>query len=306
MDFLSQNWWKNATLPDVKAKIANNDDINARDEAGFSPLILTASYSSDAAIIKTLLESGADLNAKDWITGSVLANAAKCNPNPEIIKLLVQAGAVINEENINDEMTPLMQAAKYNPNPEVIKTLLELGADAGMRDEQNKTALDYFERAEEYPEIKKLLEVKEKDIDLENIIEKSADAISTAVTKHRKVRIDDKEFAKIRETISELLQMLSPREERVLRMRFGIGMNMAYTLEEVGNQFNVARERIIQIEAKALRKLKYPERAQKIEHFSRNGNSPEDKLMRVIFGEPYEYNQSVEQNNLDNKDSNKQ
>lgn len=295
-DFLSQNWWKNATLPDVKAKIANNDDINARDEAGFSPLILAASYSSDAEIIKTLLENGAELAAKDWITGSVLANAAKYNPNSEIIKLLVQAGADVNEEEITEEMTPLMQAAKYNPNPEVIKTLLELGADSGMRDEHNKTAFDYFERAEEYPEIKKLLEVEENDIDVESIIEQNADTIS----KHRKVNLDDKEIVKRKQVISELLSALSPREERVLRMRFGVGMNMAYTLEEVGNQFHVSRERIWQIESKALRKLKHPSRSQKLEHFPYNGNYPEDKLMCAIFGRPEEHSECEEQNNLDN------
>jgi len=295
-DFLTKEWWQQATLEDVKEKFAIRYNVNLRNRAGLSPLILAASYSSDAEIIKTLLENGAELAAKDWITGSVLANAAKYNPHPEIIKTLVQAGAPVNEEDIVEEMTPLMQAAKYNPNPEVIKTLLELGADSCMRDEHNKTAFDYFERAEEYPEIKKLLEVEENDIDVESIIEQNADTIS----KHRKVNLDDKEIVKRKQVISELLQMLSPREERVLRMRFGIGMNMAYTLEEIGNQFNVTRERIRQIEAKALRKLKYPERAQKIEHFSRNGNSPEDKLMRVIFVEPYEYNQSVEQNNLDN------
>lgn len=281
-DFLTKEWWQQATLEDVKEKFAIRYNVNLRNRAGLSPLILAASYSSDVEIIKTLLENGAELAAKDWITGSVLANAAKYNPHPEIIKTLVQAGAPVNEEDIVEEMTPLMQAAKYNPNPEVIKTLLELGADAGMRDEQNKTALDYFERAEEYPEIKKLLEVKETDIDLENIIEKSADNVSATLTKHRKVSIDNKDFAKIRQVIRELLQTLSPREERVLRMRFGIGMNTYYTLEEVGNQFNVTRERIVQIEAKAFRKMMQREIWEKIEHLPYGGNSPEEKLLRCL------------------------
>jgi RNA polymerase primary sigma factor len=65
----------------------------------------------------------------------------------------------------------------------------------------------------------------------------------------------------LRETTTRTLAMLTPREERVLRMRFGIGMNTENTLEEVGRQFSLTRERIRQIEAKALRKLKHPSRS---------------------------------------------
>ena len=64
-----------------------------------------------------------------------------------------------------------------------------------------------------------------------------------------------------------ILSSLTPREERVLRMRFGIGMNTDHTLEEVGQQFSVTRERIRQIEAKALRKLKHPSRSRKMRSF---------------------------------------
>ena len=60
---------------------------------------------------------------------------------------------------------------------------------------------------------------------------------------------------------------MTPREERVLRMRFGIGMNTDHTLEEVGQQFNVTRERIRQIEAKALRKLRHPSRSRKLKDY---------------------------------------
>ena len=67
----------------------------------------------------------------------------------------------------------------------------------------------------------------------------------------------------LRETTTRILATLTPREERVLRMRFGIGMNTDHTLEEVGQQFSVTRERIRQIEAKALRKLKHPSRSRK-------------------------------------------
>ena len=71
----------------------------------------------------------------------------------------------------------------------------------------------------------------------------------------------------LRETTTRVLASLTPREERVLRMRFGIGMNTDHTLEEVGQQFNVTRERIRQIEAKALRKLKHPSRSKKLRSF---------------------------------------
>ncbi|MBH90899.1 MAG: RNA polymerase sigma factor RpoD, partial [Candidatus Marinimicrobia bacterium] len=70
--------------------------------------------------------------------------------------------------------------------------------------------------------------------------------------------------ANLRETTTRILSSLTPREERVLRMRFGIGMNTDHTLEEVGQQFSVTRERIRQIEAKALRKLKHPSRSRKL------------------------------------------
>lgn len=71
----------------------------------------------------------------------------------------------------------------------------------------------------------------------------------------------------LKETCTRILSSLTPREERVLRMRFGIGMNTDHTLEEVGRQFNVTRERIRQIEAKALRKLKHPSRSKKLRSF---------------------------------------
>ncbi|TMK22717.1 MAG: RNA polymerase sigma factor RpoD [Alphaproteobacteria bacterium] len=74
----------------------------------------------------------------------------------------------------------------------------------------------------------------------------------------------------LRETTTRVLASLTPREERVLRMRFGIGMNTDHTLEEVGQQFSVTRERIRQIEAKALRKLKHPSRSRKLRSFLDN------------------------------------
>lgn len=80
--------------------------------------------------------------------------------------------------------------------------------------------------------------------------------------------IDSAIHSNLKETCTRILSSLTPREERVLRMRFGIGMNTDHTLEEVGQQFNVTRERIRQIEAKALRKLKHPSRSKNCGHSS--------------------------------------
>jgi len=74
----------------------------------------------------------------------------------------------------------------------------------------------------------------------------------------------------LRETTTRVLASLTPREERIVRMRFGIGMNSDHTLEEVGQQFSVTRERIRQIEAKALRKLKHPSRSRELRSFLDN------------------------------------
>jgi RNA polymerase primary sigma factor len=74
----------------------------------------------------------------------------------------------------------------------------------------------------------------------------------------------------LRETTTRVLASLTPREERLLRMRFGIGMNTENTLEEVGQQFSLTRERIRQIEAKALRKLKHPNRSKVLRSFLDN------------------------------------
>ena len=71
----------------------------------------------------------------------------------------------------------------------------------------------------------------------------------------------------LRETTHSVLAQLTPREAKVLRMRFGIDMNTDHTLEEVGKQFDVTRERIRQIEAKALRKLRHPSRSDKLKSF---------------------------------------
>jgi RNA polymerase primary sigma factor len=83
--------------------------------------------------------------------------------------------------------------------------------------------------------------------------------------------VDAAVYANLREATKEILDSLTPREAKVLRMRFGIEMNTDHTLEEVGKQFDVTRERIRQIEAKALRKLRHPSRSEKLRSFLENG-----------------------------------
>jgi RNA polymerase primary sigma factor len=77
-------------------------------------------------------------------------------------------------------------------------------------------------------------------------------------------------YASLREVTKDVLDSLTPREAKVLRMRFGVEMNTDHTLEEVGKQFDVTRERIRQIEAKALRKLRHPSRSERLKSFLDN------------------------------------
>ncbi|MDR0632287.1 MAG: RNA polymerase sigma factor RpoD [Holosporaceae bacterium] len=117
--------------------------------------------------------------------------------------------------------------------------------------------------------VRKVLKIAKEPISLESPIGDEDDS-------HLGDFIEDKNIAlpvesavnsNLRETTTLVLASLTPREERVLRMRFGIGMNTDHTLEEVGQQFSVTRERIRQIEAKALRKLKHPSRSRKLKSF---------------------------------------
>jgi RNA polymerase primary sigma factor len=89
-------------------------------------------------------------------------------------------------------------------------------------------------------------------------------------TKNAILPIDAPDPIDLRETTTRVLASLTPREERVLRMRFGIGMNTDHTLVEVGQQFSVTRERIREIEAKALRKLRHPSRSRKLRNLLDN------------------------------------
>ena len=118
--------------------------------------------------------------------------------------------------------------------------------------------------------VRKVLKIAKEPISLETPIGEEEDS-------HLGDFIEDKAIinpqeavisANLSETTRKVLASLTPREERVLRMRFGIGEKYDHTLEEVGQDFDVTRERIRQIEAKALRKLRHPSRAKKLKSFS--------------------------------------
>ncbi len=118
--------------------------------------------------------------------------------------------------------------------------------------------------------VRKVLKIAKEPVSLENPVGDDDDGsfLGDFIEDKNAVQpVDDEILAKLRETTTKILSSLTPREERVLRMRFGIGMNTDHTLEEVGQQFSVTRERIRQIEAKALRKLKHPSRSRKLRGF---------------------------------------
>ena len=120
--------------------------------------------------------------------------------------------------------------------------------------------------------VRKVLKIAKEPISLETPIGDEEDSnLGDFIQDVNAVQpIDAAIQSNLRETTTRVLASLTPREERVLRMRFGIGMNTDHTLEEVGQQFSVTRERIRQIEAKALRKLKHPSRSRKLRSFLDN------------------------------------
>ncbi|PCI86742.1 MAG: RNA polymerase sigma factor RpoD [Hyphomicrobiales bacterium] len=117
--------------------------------------------------------------------------------------------------------------------------------------------------------VRKVMKIAKEPISLETPVgdEEDSSLGDFIEDKNAILPIDSAIHANLRETTTRVLASLTPREERVLRMRFGIGMNTDHTLEEVGQQFSVTRERIRQIEAKALRKLKHPSRSRKLRSF---------------------------------------
>jgi len=120
--------------------------------------------------------------------------------------------------------------------------------------------------------VRKVMKIAKEPVSLETPIgdEEDSHLGDFIEDKNALLPVDSAIHSNLREVTTRILSSLTPREERVLRMRFGIGMNTDHTLEEVGQQFSVTRERIRQIEAKALRKLKHPSRSRKMRSFLDN------------------------------------
>ncbi|WP_029147364.1 RNA polymerase sigma factor RpoD [Methylophilus sp. 5] len=127
----------------------------------------------------------------------------------------------------------------------------------------------------EMPEekIRKILKISKEPISMETPIGDDEDShLGDFIEDNTTLApMDAAVYASLRDATSEVLESLTPREAKVLRMRFGIEMNTDHTLEEVGKQFDVTRERIRQIEAKALRKLRHPTRSERLRSFLENG-----------------------------------
>ena len=117
--------------------------------------------------------------------------------------------------------------------------------------------------------VRKVLKISKEPVSLETPIgdEEDSSLGDFIEDQNALIPIDAAIRTNLSESTTKILASLTPREERVLRMRFGIGMNSDHTLEEVGLQFSVTRERIRQIEAKALRKLKHPSRSKQLKSF---------------------------------------
>jgi RNA polymerase primary sigma factor len=120
--------------------------------------------------------------------------------------------------------------------------------------------------------VRKILQIVKEPLSLETPIGEEEDSHlgNLIEDKNAILPIDAMIQSNLRETTTRVLASLTPREERIVRMRFGLGMNSDHTLEEVGQEFSVTRERIRQIEAKALRKLRHPSRSRELRSFLDN------------------------------------
>ena len=148
----------------------------------------------------------------------------------------------------------------------IVRTTRQIMAEIGREPTPNELA----ERLHmPLDKVKKVLKIAKEPISLETPVgdEEDSSLGDFIEDKNALIPIDAAVKSSLRDTTTSILSSLTPREERVLRMRFGSGMNSDHTLEEVGQQFSVTRERIRQIEAKALRKLKHPTRARKLKTF---------------------------------------
>ncbi len=153
---------------------------------------------------------------------------------------------------------------------ETINKLLRTGRQMLLEIGREPTPEELAEKLQmPLDKVRKVMKISKEPISLETPIgdEEDSQLGDFIEDKNAILPLDSAIQENLKETTTRVLASLTPREERVLRMRFGIGMNTDHTLEEVGQQFNVTRERIRQIEAKALRKLKHPSRSRKLRSF---------------------------------------
>lgn len=160
----------------------------------------------------------------------------------------------------------------------IIRTSRQMATDLGYE----PTAAEIAEKLNmPVDKVRKVMKIAKEPVSLENPVgDEDGSYLGDFIEdKNVLMPLDAAIQSNLRDVTTRILSSLTPREERVLRMRFGIGMNSDHTLEEVGQQFNVTRERIRQIEAKALRKLKHPSRSRKLRSFlagTLKGNVPNE------------------------------
>jgi RNA polymerase primary sigma factor len=178
-----------------------------------------------------------------WIRQAITRSIAD---QARTIRIPVHMIETINK--LNRISRQVLQETGHEPTPEELSSMMEMSED----------------------KIRKVLKIAKEPISMETPIGDDDDShlgdfIEDA---HQESPIDAATISGLQDAINDVLSSLTPREAKVLRMRFGIDMNTDHTLEEVGKQFDVTRERIRQIEAKALRKLRHPSRSEKLISFS--------------------------------------
>ena len=183
-----------------------------------------------------------------WIRQAITRSIAD---QARTIRIPVHMIETINK--LNRISRQILQETGQEPSPEELAELMEMPEE----------------------KVRKVMKIAKEPISMETTVGEDQDTtLGEFVEGDAESPIDYATGTGLREAMGDILQTLTPREAKVLRMRFGISMNTDHTLEEVGKQFDVTRERIRQIEAKALRKLRHPSRAEKL--FSFMEENPED------------------------------
>jgi len=177
-----------------------------------------------------------------WIRQAITRSIAD---QARTIRIPVHMIETINK--LNRISRQILQETGVEPTPEELSKIMLLSED----------------------KIRKILKISKEPISMETPVGDDDDShLGDFIEDNSTLApLDSATMSGLKEAIGEVLSSLTPREAKVLRMRFGIAMNTDHTLEEVGKQFDVTRERIRQIEAKALRKLRHPSRAEKLQSF---------------------------------------